>query len=96
MQLHFLTLANTFSFQFCSFQSKAAQQHPGAHRGVSVPLPLLIFIQNQCKIKAREMMAEINYHNKDRLFRFIFGNPENKDWTPSLICAIQNMTKRRQ
>lgn len=27
------------------------------------------------------MMAEINYHNKDRLFRFIFGNPENKAWT---------------
>ena len=33
-------------------------------------------------------MAEINYHNKDRLFRFIFGNPENKAWTLSLYNAV--------
>ncbi|MBQ4514309.1 MAG: hypothetical protein II969_15045 [Anaerolineaceae bacterium] len=33
-------------------------------------------------------MAVINFQNKDRLFRFIFGNPENKAWTLSLYNAI--------
>ena len=33
-------------------------------------------------------MAEINREHKDRLFRFIFGNPENKEWTLSLYNAI--------
>ena len=33
-------------------------------------------------------MADINRENKDRLFRFIFGNPENKAWTLSLYNAI--------
>ena len=30
----------------------------------------------------------INYHHKDRVFKFIFGNPENKQWTLSLYNAI--------
>ena len=29
-------------------------------------------------------MREINRENKDRLFRFIFGNEENKAWSLSL------------
>ena len=33
-------------------------------------------------------MAGVNYHSKDRLFRFIFGNPENKAWTLSLYNAV--------
>ena len=30
----------------------------------------------------------INYHHKDRVFKFIFGNPESKQWTLSLYNAI--------
>ena len=30
----------------------------------------------------------INYHHKDRVFKFIFENPENKQWTLSLYNAI--------
>ena len=33
-------------------------------------------------------MSEINRENKDRLFRFIFGNEENKAWTLSLYNAV--------
>ncbi|MBQ6502411.1 MAG: hypothetical protein IJI57_00685 [Flexilinea sp.] len=33
-------------------------------------------------------MAEINFQNKDRLFRFIFGNPKNRAWTLSLYNAV--------
>ena len=32
--------------------------------------------------------VSINYHHKDRVFKFIFGNPENKQWTLSLYNAI--------
>ena len=31
-----------------------------------------------------------NKEYKDRLFKFIFGNPENKEWTLSLYNAINN------
>ncbi|MBQ1516691.1 MAG: hypothetical protein IIZ46_00605 [Clostridia bacterium] len=31
-----------------------------------------------------------NREYKDRLFKFIFGNPENKEWTLSLYNAINN------
>lgn len=30
----------------------------------------------------------INREYKDRLFKFIFGNPEHKDWTLSLYNAV--------
>ena len=30
----------------------------------------------------------VNRQYKDRLFKFIFGNPENKSWTLSLYNAI--------
>ena len=33
-------------------------------------------------------MPEANREYKDRLFKFIFGNPENKEWTLSLYNAI--------
>ncbi|MBQ6482407.1 MAG: hypothetical protein IJI45_14965, partial [Anaerolineaceae bacterium] len=33
-------------------------------------------------------MSEINRENKDRLFRFIFGNEENKAWALSLYNAV--------
>ena len=33
-------------------------------------------------------MAEINREHKDRLFKFIFGNPLNKEWTLSLYNAV--------
>ena len=36
----------------------------------------------------RNHMATINSNHKDRLFRFIFGNPDHKDWTLSLYNAV--------
>ncbi len=33
-------------------------------------------------------MPQSNREYKDRLFKFIFGNPENRDWTLSLYNAI--------
>ena len=32
----------------------------------------------------------INTTHKDRLFKFIFGNPEHKEWTLSLYNALNN------
>lgn len=34
------------------------------------------------------MSKGINRENKDRLFKFIFGNEKNKEWTLSLYNAI--------
>ena len=33
-------------------------------------------------------MTEVNREYKDRVFKFIFGNPENKAWTLSLYNAV--------
>ena len=33
-------------------------------------------------------MPQANREYRDRLFKFIFGNPENRDWTLSLYNAI--------
>ena len=33
-------------------------------------------------------MDQVNREYKDRLFKFIFGNPENKQWTLSLYNAV--------
>ncbi len=33
-------------------------------------------------------MTEVNREYKDRVFKFIFGNPENKEWTLSLYNAV--------
>ena len=33
-------------------------------------------------------MTEANRLYKDRVFKFIFGNPENKEWTLSLYNAV--------
>ncbi len=35
-------------------------------------------------------MADIHREHKDRLFRFIFGNADHKDWTLSLYNAINH------
>ena len=32
--------------------------------------------------------SNINREHKDRLFKFIFGNPENRKWTLSLYNAV--------
>ena len=32
--------------------------------------------------------TKINYQYKDRLFKFIFGNPVNKSWTLNLYNAV--------
>ncbi len=34
----------------------------------------------------------INRQYKDRLFKFIFGNPEHKEWTLNLYNAINGST----
>ena len=33
-------------------------------------------------------MPEVNKQHKDRLFKFVFGNPDHKDWTLSLYNAL--------
>ena len=33
-------------------------------------------------------MSDTNTQHKDRLFKFIFGNPEHKEWTLSLYNAL--------
>jgi len=33
-------------------------------------------------------LTEVNREYKDRVFKFIFGNPENKEWTLSLYNAV--------
>ncbi|MBQ9582382.1 MAG: hypothetical protein IJR21_08415, partial [Synergistaceae bacterium] len=33
-------------------------------------------------------MALINEEHKDRVFKFIFGNPDNKEWTLNLYNAV--------
>ena len=38
--------------------------------------------------EAIDSMAEANIKHKDRLFRFIFGNEENRAWTLSLYNAV--------
>ena len=35
-------------------------------------------------------MNHINYHYKDRLFKFIFGNEQHKEWALSLYNSINN------
>ena len=34
----------------------------------------------------------INNEHKDRVFKFLFGNPENREWTLNLYNAINNST----
>ena len=40
--------------------------------------------------KLRKLLGkdEVNDEYKDRLFKFIFGNPENKQWTLALYNAV--------
>ena len=40
--------------------------------------------------KKNKKQDKTNRQYKDRLFKFIFGNPENKEWTLSLYNAINN------
>ena len=35
-----------------------------------------------------ENIKGINREYKDRLFKFIFGNPRHKDWTLTLLNAV--------
>ena len=39
-------------------------------------------------------MTEVNREYKDRVFKFIFGNPENKEWTLSLYNAVNGSQYR--
>jgi hypothetical protein len=39
-------------------------------------------------VKGESLLTEVNREYKDRVFKFIFGNPENKEWTLSLYNAV--------
>ncbi|MBR1372891.1 hypothetical protein IJ556_00380, partial [bacterium] len=39
-------------------------------------------------------MSNVNRKYKDRVFKFIFGNPENKAWTLSLYNAVNGSQYR--
>ena len=39
-------------------------------------------------------MNNVNRKYKDRVFKFIFGNPENKAWTLSLYNAVNGSQYR--
>lgn len=36
--------------------------------------------------------ANANREYRDRLFKFIFGNPQNREWTLSLYNAVNGYT----
>ena len=38
--------------------------------------------------RSMRCMSNVNRKYKDRVFKFIFGNPENKAWTLSLYNAV--------
>ena len=40
------------------------------------------------------MLKEVNREYKDRVFKFIFGNPVNKEWTLSLYNAVNGSSHR--
>ena len=46
-----------------------------------------VFVMSGKKKKTKKK-KDTNREYKDRLFKFIFGNPENKEWTLSLYNAI--------
>ena len=48
------------------------------------------YFLTECVKEIRIMLEGINREYKDRLFKFIFGSPENKEWTLSLYNAINN------
>ena len=39
-------------------------------------------------MKGESLLTEVNREYKDRVFKFIFGNPDNKEWTLSLYNAV--------
>ena len=43
----------------------------------------------RAKDKTTGEMIDVNDEYKDRLFKFVFGNPEHKDWTLSLYNAVK-------
>ena len=45
-------------------------------------------VQDNRKRKGVMKLTEANRLYKDRVFKFIFGNPENKEWTLSLYNAV--------
>jgi len=51
---------------------------------------ILKFIKSTIKMNRTDNNRNegMNRQYKDRLFKFIFGNPENKEWTLSLYNAV--------
>lgn len=49
----------------------------------------MIFLQNYFLwYKKGDFKLTVNEEHKDRVFKFLFGNPENKEWTLELYNAI--------
>ena len=46
----------------------------------------------RAKDKTTGAFTDVNDEYKDRLFKFVFGNPEHKDWTLSLYNAVNDTT----
>ena len=44
--------------------------------------------------RSMRCMSNVNRKYKDRVFKFIFGNPENKAWTLSLYNAVNGSQYR--
>jgi hypothetical protein len=51
-------------------------------------------VQDNRKRKGVMKLTEANRLYKDRVFKFIFGNPENKEWTLSLYNAVNGSNYR--
>ena len=45
-------------------------------------------VSNAIAVSTVGMYTGINRQYKDRLFKFLFGNPEHRDWTLSLYNAV--------
>ena len=51
-------------------------------------------VQDNRNRKGVMKLTEANRLYKDRVFKFIFGNPENKEWTLSLYNAVNGSNYR--
>ena len=70
----------------------AERKHPAFFRENDSSLGGLAILRkigyNKTVKRTVTVMADTNREYKDRLFKFIFGNPQNTSWTLSLYNAI--------
>ena len=51
---------------------------------------MIKFLQNYFPLRKAIFKLAVNDEHKDRVFKFLFGNPENKEWTLELYNAIND------